>query len=297
MLKSNHPTPGKMVTAMYEIKVQQSEIQCQHCGIPLPAVAVNQSGVIPDSILDAIIAHHRPDYPAQQVAAAGWLLYQECPYNHAAPLSSPETDRAALTALYHATDGPRWTRNDQWLTAAPLSEWRGVTVDANGRVIELDLRENRLTGEMPPELGNLAALSRLYLSENRLHGEIPRELGNLSNLQWLALSANILTGEIPRELGNLASLQWLILSANRLHGEIPRWLGSLPNLEWLDLSVNELTGEIPPELGNLSGLQWLDLSWNHLTGDIPPELHNLDGLTELNLGGNQLTGQPPHHIQ
>ena len=37
------------------------------------------------------------------------------------------TDRASLTALYNATDGPNWGDNTNWLTDAPLSEWAGVS--------------------------------------------------------------------------------------------------------------------------------------------------------------------------
>ena len=35
-------------------------------------------------------------------------------------------DRAALVALYNATDGPNWVDNTNWLTDAPLGEWYGV---------------------------------------------------------------------------------------------------------------------------------------------------------------------------
>ncbi len=67
-------------------------------------------------------------------------------------------DRSALFALYHATDGPNWIANDNRLTGGPLAEWRGVTVNANGRVSELDLvttirmSDNRLTSNTPPAL-------------------------------------------------------------------------------------------------------------------------------------------------
>ncbi len=33
--------------------------------------------------------------------------------------------RAALVALYEATDGPNWVNNENWLTDAPLGEWFG----------------------------------------------------------------------------------------------------------------------------------------------------------------------------
>ena len=282
---------------MYEIKVEAAETVCRQCGNRLGAVAVRPSGAAPAAVLDAVLDWHRGEYPAQWPADGGLLLSEECPACPYAPQTSAATDRAALVALYHAAGGPGWARSDKWLTDAPLREWRGVTADAGGRVIELDLRENGLKGAMPPELGNLAALTRLYLSDNELTGEIPPELGHLSGLQWLVLNVNGLTGEIPRELGHLAALQWLVLSANRLNGELPRELGRLASLEWMDLSVNQLTGAIPPELGNLSNLQWLDLSWNQLTGHAPPELHHLDGLAELNLAGNQLIGQTHHNVQ
>ena len=42
-------------------------------------------------------------------------------------------DRAALEALYDATDGPGWTHGTNWKTA-PLGDWHGVTTDASGRV-------------------------------------------------------------------------------------------------------------------------------------------------------------------
>ena len=44
-------------------------------------------------------------------------------------------DRAALVALYNATDGPNWVSNENWLTDAPLGEWYGVDTDASGRVL------------------------------------------------------------------------------------------------------------------------------------------------------------------
>ena len=58
-----------------------------------------------------------------------------------------------------------------------------------------------MSGEIPPELGNLANLQELFLYGNQLSGEIPPELGNLANLQELFLYGNQLSGEIPPEVG------------------------------------------------------------------------------------------------
>ena len=138
--------------------------------------------------------------------------------------SSPESDREALVALYNATDGQNWREKRSWLSDKPLGKWEDVATDDNARVIVLDLIENHLSGEIPPELGNLANLGWLYLARNELSGEIPLELGSLANLGWLYLARNELSGEIPLELGSLASLGSLVLGENQLSGCIPAGL-------------------------------------------------------------------------
>ena len=87
--------------------------------------------------------------------------------------TSPEPDREALVALYNATGGPNWDRIS-WPSYWPISEWTGVTTDDNGRVTELYFTNKQLSGEIPPELGNLTNLIKLDLSQNQLTGEIPR---------------------------------------------------------------------------------------------------------------------------
>ena len=214
------------------------------------------------------------------------------------PLSG---DAATLAAFYNATDGPNWSDNTNWLTDAPISDWSGVTASniVNGGTVgecvvrRLYISFDRLSGEIPAELANLAHLQYLNLNGNQLSGMIPIELGKIPNLRSLDLSDNQLSGEIPAELGNLPNLEDLDLSDNQLSGEIPAELGNLPNLEDLDLSDNQLSGEIPAELGNLPNLEDLDLSDNQLGGEIPAELGNLPNLRLLFLQGNQLSGAIP----
>ena len=158
------------------------------------------------------------------------------------------------------------------------------------------LGDNRLTGEIPAELGRLAQLHWLYLQGNQLMGEIPSELGHLSRLWELSLGDNQLTGEIPVELGQLSQLQGLYLGDNQLTGEIPPELGQLSQLDWLSLDHNQLTGEIPAQLGQLDQLQWLSLDHNQLTGEIPAELGQLTELRNLYLAYNQLTGKIPPEL-
>ena len=249
-------------------------------------------------------------------------------------ISSP--DRGTLIALYNALGGPKWTRNFNWLSELPLDAWDGVQTDEQGLVIKLDLGFNNLSGDIPPELGNLTSLQELNLYENpslscRIPPElgnltnlrllhiyvnpvlpavfppswdpvpdpscsIPPELGNLTNLQELRLGLDELSGSIPPELGNLTSLRFLDLGFNALSGSIPSELGNLTNLQGLGLGYNILSGSIPPELGNLTNLQGLQLGLNELSGSIPPSLGNLAKLKALDLGFNRLSGSLPEAL-
>ena len=97
---------------------------------------------------------------------------------------------------------------------------------------------------------NIEETGFLNLYNNYLSGEIPPEIGNLTNLTYLNLYNNQLTGEIPPEIGNLTNLTDLNLSSNQLSGEILSEIGNLTNLTYLNLSSNQLIGEIPSEICN-----------------------------------------------
>ncbi len=201
------------------------------------------------------------------------------------------SDRVGLTALYHATGGPDWALDRNWLTFDPLEDWWGVTADSLDRVTRLELPWNNLVGPLPAQLGNLKLLEHLHLGGNlALTGPIPPELGNLVRLRTLDFMHAKLT-TIPPELGNLASLERLNLGLTGLTA-IPPELGSLERLKFLGLGGNRAVTAIPPELGNLARLDTLFLGGTGLTA-IPPELGNLTGLEYLNLGNTALTAIPP----
>ena len=102
------------------------------------------------------------------------------------PQTPSQADREALAALYHTTDGPNWRDNTNWLSDAPLDEWHGVFDDSTDSVIILSLNHNQLSGEIPPELGNLVKLIGLDHYENQLSGCVPSSLqGQLDGLDDL----------------------------------------------------------------------------------------------------------------
>ena len=241
---------------------------------------------VPKDVLQQMIEAHciNPDFVPDDD--------EEVPDDH-----GNDIDRAALVALYNATEGGSWTTSTNWLSGRPLDEWHGVTTDSGGRVTALNLVSNSLVGALPAALGDLTNLRTLILwSNDELTGPIPAWLGDLTNLRWLILGGNGLTGEIPPELAGLSNLTSLDLRSNGLTGEIPPELAGLSNLQRLYLNHNRLTGEIPPELASLSNLTELYLNDNRLTGEIPPELGRLSNLMELGLYANQLTGEIPPEL-
>ena len=204
-------------------------------------------------------------------------------------------DSLALVAFYHATGGSGWTNDRDWLKG-PLGSWYGVTLNEAGRVTELSLERNNLTGFLPGELEALSALEELDLERNKISGRFPEFLVKLTSLTNLNFQYNALRGFIPTSLGNLIRLKNLNLGSNRLQGPIPETLGNLTSLESFDFGLNELKGSVPASLGNLTRLSGISLHNNHLTGPIPEELGNLSSLEYLFLGSNDITGPIPEEL-
>ncbi|PPS04674.1 hypothetical protein GOBAR_AA15991 [Gossypium barbadense] len=91
----------------------------------------------------------------------------------------------------------------------------------------------------------LKYMSGIDLSCNRLTGEIPTDIGNLSEILSLNLSHNNLTGHIPSTFSKLKQIESLDLSHNNLIGRIPTQLTELYTLAVFNVSYNNLSGSIP----------------------------------------------------
>ena len=226
------------------------------------------SGRLPRTLLDLPLSEL--DYAGTELCAPadevfrGWLDAIALLRDTGAECA-PATDREILEMLHDATGGRDWSDARNWLTDAPLGEWRGVEVDDQGRVVELLLRDNGLAGPIPPELGELA------------------------DLEYLRLSDNALTGPIPPEFTGLSGLTHLVLDGNALSGPIPPELGGLPALKELRVENNDLSGSLPPELGGLASLRGLGLTGNpRMSGSLPAELTSLGRLERLLAGGTGL---------
>ena len=126
----------------------------------------------------------------------------------------------------------------------------------------LNLTNSGLTGEIPPEIGELINLTYLNLGDNALEGSIPPEIGNLTNLEYLSFYNNQLTGSILPEIGNLTNLKFLGLSINNLEGKIPQSFSGLMELTYINVSNNNLGGEFLEIMEKLPKLDNADFSRN-----------------------------------
>jgi len=181
-----------------------------------------------------------------------------------------------------------------------IIDWRSLRLELSGlglttlppeigqltALTRLDLNNNQLTS-LPPEIGRLTALTELRLSRNQLTS-LP-EIVRLTALMVLRLSGNQLTS-LPPEIVRLTALMELHLDNNRLTS-LPPEIGQLTALTGLHLDDNRLTS-LPPEIGQFTALTVLDLDNNQLTS-LPPEIGQLTALRTLYLSGNQLTSLPP----
>ncbi len=231
------------------------------------------------------------------------------------PTPTPaESDRAALVALYNATDGPNWRYNSNWLSDAPIGDWYGISA-SEGKVFSLYLNDNQLSGTIPPELGNLVNLTSVSFKDNpQLSGPIPaawielfiarpnhRGMKERFDAETMCVTKTVAQSyeyqqfriygggsdfKICPEQDELVALAALYNATNGTNWwDNTNWLSDAPLSEWYGISVRA---------GVVTGL---DLSNNLLSGTIPPELGNLVNLIWLNLDGNELSGCIPGHLQ
>jgi len=198
-------------------------------------------------------------------------------------------ERRVLTELFHATNGVRWKRAENWLVEGiSICNWHGI-VCTPSYMLRIDLSNNNLKGTLPSSLANINALERLALSDNEIYGEIPSF--NETNLRELNLTRNKFSGTISPSLAYIKKLQTLILSDNELVGTIPRTFENSDSLKEMDLSHNALTGSIP-QLKNYKQLSRVNLAHNQLIGSIP-DTSQLNTAMHFDFSFNKLNGTLP----
>uniref|UniRef100_A0A453HW98 Leucine-rich repeat-containing N-terminal plant-type domain-containing protein n=2 Tax=Aegilops tauschii subsp. strangulata TaxID=200361 RepID=A0A453HW98_AEGTS len=131
-------------------------------------------------------------------------------------------------------------------------------------LVHLDLRNNRLSGGVPPLPVTVVYLS---LAGNRLSGRVGGVLRRLTRLSFLDLGGNWFSGEEPGEVFSFR-IGYLQLRKNAFSDEL-RPAGRLPSGSTVDLSHNALSGRVPAELASAAAVY---LNGNKFAGAVPAEI-------------------------
>jgi hypothetical protein len=225
------------------------------------------------------------------------------------------------------TDTGQLELHKVWLSSSDECQWYGAMCSSDGVLRGIELINNDLIGEIPPEISQLHFLQYIAFNGNCLYGTIPPEMGSLSNLLSLELQGNGLSGEIPVELRKLDKLQLLNvalqyqynhqcntsdgkivntmfakgnpengynlgLMGNVLGDDINKW----KNMKGLHLFDNRITGTLSPSIGDLKYLVFLQIQNNDIQGYIPYEITKLNKLREMYLYQNGIVGPLPADI-
>ncbi|KAH9670353.1 putative LRR receptor-like serine/threonine-protein kinase [Citrus sinensis] len=217
-----------------------------------------------------------------------------------------EGDRAALQAFKSMIAHDPQRILNSWNDSRHFCEWEGVTCGRrHRRVIALDLMSKALSGSLSPHIGNLSFLREINLMDNTIQGEIPPEfgrgvcsgdispfLGNLTFLEIVSLSYNSFEGNIPDSLGQLKELKSLAIGVNNLSGKIPPSVCNLSFLVNFSVSQNQIHGSLPSCLGlNFPNLKFFQIDQNFFTGSIPVSLSNASKLEVIQIANNSFSGK------
>ncbi|KAJ0075628.1 hypothetical protein Patl1_34582 [Pistacia atlantica] len=132
-------------------------------------------------------------------------------YRSILSLSSFEDAFPSLYHLYHSFEVNCSTKNR-------YDSYKGNILNF---MTIMDLSNNGLFGDIPPEIGDLQGIKALNLSNNLLSRSIPKSFSKLKNIESLDLSHNKLSGQIPRQLTELTYLAVFNVSYNNLSGLTP----------------------------------------------------------------------------
>ncbi|XP_008807293.2 polygalacturonase inhibitor-like [Phoenix dactylifera] len=121
----------------------------------------------------------------------------------------------------------------------------------------LRLSHNDLTGEIPPAFGKVGFFE-IDLSQNRLTGDGSLLFGRSKPTSKIDLSRNQFEFDLTH-VEFPEAINVVNLNENRIHGSIPAQITKLENLQHLNVSHNDLSGQIPSggEMGRFDESRFL----------------------------------------
>jgi hypothetical protein len=217
------------------------------------------------------------DSNTAQGQAFNWLYFQNPGLT--AMDRSQVLQRYALASFYFSTykvsslytpNPSIWVVSDRWLSTEYECTWHGIKCNTRGRVTDISLEKNSLTGKIPPGLVLLRDhLVNLDLTSNNLYME-PDDFNffrSMYRLQSILLDDNYLQTEdgLPSSFVNCTDLTMLRLSYNLMGGQLKDdMFKKLTKLTHLEIESNFFTGTMPTSIGYLQDLIYLYMRRNSM---------------------------------
>ncbi|KAI4317383.1 hypothetical protein L6164_025255 [Bauhinia variegata] len=168
---------------------------------------------------------------------------------------------------------------------------------------DLQLRDNDLTGIVPPSLMGMSSLKNVSLDNNELQGPMPEfGKGVKVTLDGINSFCRNTTGPCDDRVTTLLHIAEAFGYPSKL---AESWQGNDPCQQWtftvcteskittVNFAKQNLQGTISPAFANLTDLRNLYLNGNNLTGSIPKILTTLASLENLDVSNNNLSGEIP----
>jgi len=285
------------------------------------------------------------DASSYQSKALEWVLTQDISLTDFPNMDQEEQTMQlyALACLFYATYAtrsdwtdhhygndvalPGWLDSKGWVKdASEVCDWYGLTCDAKGRVVKIELDTNGLTGSIPAEitylkdslqyidlfnnivhnkddagnawLGELTNLKYLYFGQTSFQYDgIPTEIGLLTNLVELDCSYTLYFGKLEGQtFSKLSNLNYLVIDGNSFNSTLPQELINLPNLEYLYAGNSFVEGNLDfvsqmPKIYEL----WLDDNPG-LVGSLPESLGSASNLASFSATSCGLGGSIPSEV-
>ncbi|XP_010532727.1 PREDICTED: receptor-like kinase TMK4 [Tarenaya hassleriana] len=189
-----------------------------------------------------------------------------------------------------------WLHKNQFTGPIPdLSKCEGL--------FDLQLRDNQLTGIVPPSLGSIGSLKNVSLDNNKLQGPVPSFAPDvkvtLDNNDFCNSKAGqSCSPQVTTLLEVAGGFGFPAMLADTWQGDDAcGWAyvtcDSSGRIITLNLGKHGFVGIISPAIANLTSLKNLLLNDNNLTGSIPKGLTFIPTLQSLDVSNNNLTGDIP----
>ena len=172
--------------------------------------------------------------------------------------------RKALIEFYQVMNGDNWSEEEKenWCSDKPIWDWSGVNVMTKASEYPWvnDLWFGSLNNTVPttfPEcVSQMGRIVNLNLSNCNLKGELPSFLGNIFTLNTIALCFNNFTGTFPQGFEKIPDLLAFNIEGNQIEGSLPEEfiLACMNNSIFLGNSLslidNNFTGKVPQSIQN-----------------------------------------------